>query len=64
MPPKRTEVQEVLVDWVKAFSFHISVIREARGLKDAPDYTKEIEHEIVGQALEAVQHTLGKVRYP
>ena len=64
MPPKRTDIQEVTVDWLKAFTFHVAIIREARGLKDAPDYTKDIEHEIVRQALEAAQVTIGKVRYP
>ena len=64
MPPKRTEIQEVTVDWLKAFTFHVAIIREARGLKDAPDYTKDIEHEIVQQALQATEVTVGKVRYP
>lgn len=64
MPPKRTEIQEVTVDWLKAFSFHVAVIREARGLTEKPDYTQEIEHEIVKQALQATEATLGKVRYP
>lgn len=64
MPPKRTEIQEVTVDWLKAFSFHVAVIREAHGLTEKPDYTQEIEHEIVRQALQATETTLGKVRYP
>jgi len=64
MPPKRTEIQDVTTDWLRAFVFHISVIREARGLEGKPDYTKEIEHEVVRQALEAAEVTMGKVRYP
>jgi hypothetical protein len=64
MPPKRTDIQEVMTDWLRAFTFHVAVLREARGLKDAPDYTKDIEHEIVKQALQASEATLGKVRYP
>ena len=64
MPPKRTDIQEVVTDWLKAFTFHVAVIREARGLKEAPDYTKDIEHEIVKQALQATEGTVAKVRYP
>jgi hypothetical protein len=64
MPPKRTDIQEVFTDWLKAFTFHVAVIREARGLNEAPDYTKDIEHEIVKQALQAAEGTLAKVRYP
>jgi hypothetical protein len=64
MPPKRTDIQEVFTDWLKAFTFHVAVIREARGLKEAPDYTKDIEHDIVKQALQATEVTVAKVRYP
>lgn len=64
MPPKRTDIQEVMTEWVKAFTFHVAIIREARGLKEAPDYTKDIEHEIVKQALQATETTIGKIRFP
>jgi hypothetical protein len=64
MPPKRTDIQEVTTDWLKAFAFHVSVIREAHGIKGEPDYSKEIEHEVVKQALAATEVTIAKVRYP